>query len=63
MVGQMLGLHIRDDALTPDRKIDVERLRPFVHSGYQDCTSITEAFEMARGEPGTDLKMSTLVAR
>ena len=46
VVGQVLGVHIRDDAFTEDGKLDVERLRPLARMGYQDYTSVDSVFEI-----------------
>ena len=44
--GQVIGVHIADDALTGDGKIDVVRLRPLARMGYFDYTSVESRFEM-----------------
>ena len=46
VVGQVVGVHIDDDAFTPDGKIDIARLRPLARMGYQDYASIDETFEI-----------------
>jgi len=47
VIGQVVGVHIDDDAFTPDGKIDIARLRPLARMGYQDYASIDETFEIA----------------
>jgi len=47
VIGQVVGVHIDDDAFTPDGKIDIARLRPLARMGYQDYASIDEIFEIA----------------
>ena len=47
VVGQVIGIHIRDDVLTPDGKLDVLKIRPLARLGYTDYTSVTEMFTMA----------------
>lgn len=51
VVGQVLGVHIRDDAFTEDGKLDVERLRPLARMGYQDYTSVDSVFEITPQGP------------
>ena len=47
LVGQVVGLHIADDALTPDGRIDIVRLRPLARLGYRDYTAIDHRFELS----------------
>ena len=51
VVGQVLGVHISDDAFTEDGKIDIARLRPLARMGYQDYTSVDSVFEIAPQGP------------
>ena len=46
VVGQVVGVHIDNDAFTPDGKIDIARLRPLARMGYQDYASIDKTFEI-----------------
>jgi flavin reductase (DIM6/NTAB) family NADH-FMN oxidoreductase RutF len=39
-------IHIRDDAIGSDGKIDVRRLRPIARLGYFDYTVVDHVFEM-----------------
>ena len=39
-------IHIRDDAIGADGKLDVKRLRPIARLGYYDYTVVDEIFEM-----------------
>jgi flavin reductase (DIM6/NTAB) family NADH-FMN oxidoreductase RutF len=39
-------IHIRDDAVGDDGKIDVKRLRPIARLGYYDYTVVDHVFEM-----------------
>ncbi len=43
---QVERIHINDDFLTPDGKLDIPRIRPLARLGYNDYTSVTETFEM-----------------
>ena len=46
IIGRVVGVHISDDALTPDGKLDVVKLRPLARLGYLDYTSIESCFTM-----------------
>lgn len=44
--GQVIGVHIADDFITEDGKIDVLKARPIARMGYYDYTSVESRFEM-----------------
>jgi flavin reductase (DIM6/NTAB) family NADH-FMN oxidoreductase RutF len=44
--GKVIGVHIADEALTEDGRIDILKIRPLARLGYFDYTSVTSAFEM-----------------
>ena len=46
IIGRVVGVHIRDDALTPDGKIDIVKIRPLARLGYLDYTTIESSFTM-----------------
>jgi flavin reductase (DIM6/NTAB) family NADH-FMN oxidoreductase RutF len=46
VIGRVVGVHIRDDALTPDGRIDVRAIRPICRLGYMDYAVIDNIFEM-----------------
>jgi flavin reductase (DIM6/NTAB) family NADH-FMN oxidoreductase RutF len=46
IIGEVVGIHIRDDALTDDGRIDVPRLQPLARLGYLDYTRVSERFEL-----------------
>lgn len=46
LVGQVVGLHIADEALTADGRIDIARLRPLARMGYRDYTAVDKTFEL-----------------
>jgi len=39
-------IHVADEVLTADGKLDIARIRPLARLGYYDYTSVTEVFEM-----------------
>ncbi|MFK0009444.1 flavin reductase family protein [Paenarthrobacter sp. NPDC090520] len=43
---QVERIHINDQVLTSDGRLDIQRIRPLARMGYHDYTSITETFEM-----------------
>lgn len=44
--GRVLGVHVADEALTADGRVDVRKLRPLSRLGYMDYLAIDEIFEM-----------------
>ena len=46
VIGRVVGVHIADDALTPEGKLDVVRLRPLARLGYYDYTTVDAIFSM-----------------
>lgn len=44
--GRVLGIHIKDEFLHPDGRIDVLKIRPIARLGYHEYTSIESIFEM-----------------
>jgi flavin reductase (DIM6/NTAB) family NADH-FMN oxidoreductase RutF len=46
VIGRVIGVHIQDDCLTQDGKLDVLKIRPIARLGYYDYTSIESIFEM-----------------
>jgi flavin reductase (DIM6/NTAB) family NADH-FMN oxidoreductase RutF len=46
VVGEVVGIHISDDVIGADGKIDILKIRPLARLGYMDYTSVTEVFTM-----------------
>lgn len=46
VIGLVIGVHIDDDALTSDGRLDVLKIRPIARLGYYDYTSVDSRFEM-----------------
>ncbi len=42
----MIGIHINDEVITSDGRIDVLKIRPIARLGYYDYTSVESIFEM-----------------
>ena len=46
IIGKVVAVHIKDDALTKDGKIDIEKIKPLARLGYCDYTVAEKAFEL-----------------
>jgi flavin reductase (DIM6/NTAB) family NADH-FMN oxidoreductase RutF len=46
VIGRVVLVHIRDDVIGPDGRIDVLRIRPLARLGYYDYTTVESSFEM-----------------
>ena len=55
VIGEVIGIHIKDEFILPDGKLDILRIRPLARLGYYDYTSIESVFEMII--PGPDEKL------
>jgi flavin reductase (DIM6/NTAB) family NADH-FMN oxidoreductase RutF len=47
LVAQVVGIHIADDALTADGRLDIVRLKPLARMGYRDYTAVDRIFELS----------------
>lgn len=54
VIGTVVGVHVADAALTPDGKVDVERIRPIARLGYQDYATIDRVWQLTRPKGGGD---------
>ncbi|MEX0760518.1 MAG: flavin reductase family protein [Tistlia sp.] len=53
VIGEVVGFHIAESALTPEGLVDSARLKPIARLGYRDYALTDSAFTMARpGETG-----------
>lgn len=48
MIARVEAVHLRDDCLTEDGRLDITRYRPLTRLGYQDFAAIDEVFAMRR---------------
>ncbi len=46
VIGQVIGIHIEDEFIQPDGKLNILKLRPLARLGYYDYTSVESVFEM-----------------
>jgi flavin reductase (DIM6/NTAB) family NADH-FMN oxidoreductase RutF len=69
--GRVLAIHIDDDALTPEGRLDITRLQPLARMGYYDYTAVREVFTMrpegsrarAAGLEGSPEKVAVALAQ
>ena len=50
--GEVARIHVKDEVVTPEGKLDIARIKPLARLGYYDYTAVTETFEMKI--PGTN---------
>jgi len=46
IIGRVVGMHIKDEFICADGKIDITAIRPLARLGYSDYTTIDNVFEM-----------------
>lgn len=46
VIGEAIGIHVRDDAITEDGRIDHLKIKPLARVGYLDYTTIDRLFEV-----------------
>ena len=63
VIGRVVGVHIRDDALTAEGKLDVLKIRPLARLGYFDYTTVDSAFSMAPVGPHPQARAAGLEGR
>ena len=51
VLGEVVGVHIDDTALTADGLVDVARIRPIGRLGYMDYVSVEKIFSMEKEMP------------
>ena len=61
VVGRVVGVHIDDDALGADGRLDIARLKPLARLGYLDYTAVETVFSMAVGGPNADRFSSGMI--
>ncbi len=63
VIGEVIGVYIRDEFITSDGKIDVLRIRPIARLGYYDYTVVDSIFEMIIPGPNEKLRAGMEGAR
>lgn len=46
IIGEVVGIHINDEFITQEGKIDIARIKPLARLGYSDYTYVDKVFEM-----------------
>ncbi len=44
--GQVMQVHVQDEVIRPDGKLDIPRIKPLARMGYYDYAVISDTFEM-----------------
>ena len=57
VIGEVVGIHISNDALTDEGLIDVLKIRPIARMGYFDYTSVETTFQMIIPGANEELRM------
>ena len=63
VIGRVVGVHISDDALTADGKLDIVKIRPLARLGYHDYTSVGIRFTMRPQGPHIEARNAGLEGR
>lgn len=56
VIGEVLGIHIKDEFILPDGKLDILRIKPLARLGYYDYTVVESIFEMVIPGNNEDLR-------
>jgi flavin reductase (DIM6/NTAB) family NADH-FMN oxidoreductase RutF len=46
VIGRVIGIHIKDEFIQPDGKLDILKIRPIARLGYYDYTIVETVYEM-----------------
>ena len=46
LIGRVILVHIKDDVIGPDGRLDILKIRPLARLGYYDYTSVESIFEL-----------------
>ena len=60
VVGRVVGVHIKDEYITAEGRIDILRIRPLARMGYMDYTSVTDLFPIEPVGVGQDRRRKGL---
>jgi flavin reductase (DIM6/NTAB) family NADH-FMN oxidoreductase RutF len=63
VIGRVVGVHIRDDVLTSEGKVDVIKIRPLARLGYFDYTTVDSLFTMPPCGPNLTAREAGLEGR
>ncbi len=62
VIGRVERVHIADEVIGPDGRLDIARIRPIARLGYYDYTVVERVFEM-RAPGATDAELAGLEGR
>lgn len=62
VIGRVEQVHIKDEFILPDGKIDIQRIRPIARLGYYDFTTVDHIFEM-KAPGATEAELAGLEGR
>jgi flavin reductase (DIM6/NTAB) family NADH-FMN oxidoreductase RutF len=51
VIGRVVAVHVDDDVIAPDGRLDVLKMRPIARLGYKDYASVEATFEMPKSTP------------
>ncbi len=63
VIGRVIGVHIWDEALTPEGKLDVLKIQPIARLGYFDYTTVETIFTMLPRGPNIKTRYAGLEGR
>ena len=46
VIGRVVQIHIKDEVISPDGRLDIPKIRPLARLGYYDYTSVDTVFEL-----------------
>jgi hypothetical protein len=46
IIGKVIGVHVKDEFIMDDGKIDILRIKPLARLGYSDYTAVETAFTL-----------------
>ena len=54
IIGRVVGIHIKDEFIGKDDKIDIVAIKPLARMGYSDYTTVEHVFEIAPSKSAGD---------
>ena len=54
IIGKVVGIHIKDEFILPDGKVDIVGIRPLARLGYSDYTTVDSVFEIRPSKAAGD---------
>ena len=56
VIGQVIGIHIKDEFIRRDGRLDILKIRPIGRLGYYDYTCVESVFEMVIPGPNEEIR-------